>query len=389
MIKSLVKKIVQLNVNMVSSVFKFIKLRPVVLYGARRGYFFGDNSKYLYLHSKDSSQNKVIHKWVTKDKRIYEELKRDRHKPLLVGSLVYFFYHLNADMICYTNNVDDVCPSWLPASKRTKLMFLGHGKAIKNSRSQIKESSLSEKWVEDLKKDAGVKYAIATSENMRSRISESQMIPKEKVFITGFPRDDEFYELNKNFSSLSSEKNVLYAPTWRNGLSLTEFFPFKDFDLKRLDSFLEAHEITITLRPHIKEAASLVPRLVELFKGVEKINISDPNVEFDIQFLLAKSDLLITDYSSVYNDFLLVGKPIVFIPYDYKFFEANIGFGMDYFQYIPGPVIKSQDSLMEIIYKLKIEGDIGFDTTQYADYIHKYKDGRSSQRVLSIIESII
>ena len=48
-------------------------------------------------------------------------------------------------------------------------------------------------------------------------------------------------------------------------------------------------------------------------------------------------DSLITDYSSIYLDYMLLERPIIFLPYDLQEYESSVGFTMDYMENTPGP----------------------------------------------------
>ena len=73
-----------------------------------------------------------------------------------------------------------------------------------------------------------------------------------------------------------------------------------------------------------------------------------PSAEGDIYPLLKYTDILITDYSSIYFDFLLLNRPILFFDYDYDEYSSNMnGFVYDYQETAPGPKVTSQQALVE------------------------------------------
>ncbi|MFK3662194.1 CDP-glycerol glycerophosphotransferase family protein [Scandinavium sp. NPDC088450] len=123
---------------------------------------------------------------------------------------------------------------------------------------------------------------------------------------------------------------ILYAPTWRP-YSTTKFFPF-DCDAHVLNEFLKNNNIYIFTRSHpfypstIRNDISALENIIS-FNSDKAPEISD--------FLFA-FDSLITDYSSIYIDYLIADKKVGFIPYDIDEYINNVGFCYDYNDFTPG-----------------------------------------------------
>ncbi|MGL6024324.1 MAG: CDP-glycerol glycerophosphotransferase family protein, partial [Cetobacterium sp.] len=65
-------------------------------------------------------------------------------------------------------------------------------------------------------------------------------------------------------------------------------------------------------------------------------------------------DILITDYSSVFFDFAILKKPMIFYPYDFeKYRDDDRGFYFPYEETVPGPVCRTEDSVIEEIKNVK------------------------------------
>lgn len=111
----------------------------------------------------------------------------------------------------------------------------------------------------------------------------------------------------------------------------------------------------------------------------------------DLYEVLGATDLLITDYSSVYFDYLLLDKPIIFTPVDYKEYEENRGFLLSpYEEWTPGPKAITQKSLqMKIEEELKNKNQYQKMRRNIKGRVHQYQDAKSIQRVWDLIERVL
>ena len=113
------------------------------------------------------------------------------------------------------------------------------------------------------------------------------------------------------------------------------------------------------------------------------IDVSD-KVE-DVQDLLVFTDILITDYSSVFFDFVLCDRPIIFYCYDFKEYLKNSrDMYYDYFEEMPGPFAKNQDELFQLltsIEKLFIQNEYKEKYELFRKKFNYYLDGQSSERL--------
>ena len=109
----------------------------------------------------------------------------------------------------------------------------------------------------------------------------------------------------------------------------------------------------------------------------------------DIQPLLKLSDVLITDYSSVYVDYLLLDRPVIFFPYDYeKYIQKDRDLLFDYDWITPGPKCYSQDELQKTLSDciLGQKDDFVANREEIKNLAFKYKDGNASRRIWDYIK---
>ena len=193
-------------------------------------------------------------------------------------------------------------------------------------------------------------WILTTSRELVPVMTKSFQVSEDRLRVWGQPRNDCIFAppdrkqiLEGIYSDLPEYKKVvLYAPTFRD-YGNTILFPFEDFDKKVFEDFLEQEKILLLLRLHIKEAAAAdayVSSRIRRF-GSEEAG--------DVTGMLGMFDLLITDYSSIYIDYLLTDKPLMFLPYDRERYLDGRGMNFDYDEVTPGPKPETmKEFMMEI-----------------------------------------
>ena len=193
-------------------------------------------------------------------------------------------------------------------------------------------------------------WILTTSRALVPVMAKSFQVSEDRLRVWGQPRNDCIFAppdrkqiLEGIYSDLPEYKKVvLYAPTFRD-YGNTRLFPFEDFDKKVFEDFLEQEKILLLLRLHIKEAAAAdayVSSRIRRF-GSEEAG--------DVTGMLGMFDLLITDYSSIYIDYLLTDKPLMFLPYDRERYLDGRGMNFDYDEVTPGPKPETmKEFMMEI-----------------------------------------
>lgn len=214
-------------------------------------------------------------------------------------------------------------------------------------------------------------------------------IGRENIIIEeGYPRNDFLFNYEeKDILKIKKElgiendkrKIILYAPTYRSnqhesgvGYVYKEEIDFKRFQEKFGDKYI------ILFRPHYFIANSFDFSKYEGFVyDVSKID--------DINELYIITDVLITDYSSVFFDYANLRKPMIFYMYDLAHYrdESN-GFYIDIEKELPGPIVETQDELEKALEN--IQNNI-YDE-KYRKFNKKYNyldDGNASKRVIKKI----
>ena len=215
-------------------------------------------------------------------------------------------------------------------------------------------------------------------------------LQKENVLIeTGYPRNDsitnrlkERETIKKKFDIPSSSKVLLYAPTYRedqnNNGSGYAYNEYVDFDslLQRINE-----NITILFRAHYYVSSNFD---FEKYKG----RIIDVSSHKDINELYIVSDMLLTDYSSVFFDYGILRRPIMFYMPDLEYYRDSLrGLYLDLSE-LPGPVAKTQAELETMIMECDEWWKSKDVQDKYAAFSERFtylEDGHATDRVVEIV----
>ncbi|MFF2912224.1 CDP-glycerol glycerophosphotransferase family protein [Paenibacillus sp. NPDC057934] len=229
--------------------------------------------------------------------------------------------------------------------------------------------------------------------------------------ITGVPRNDALLTANsrdnlmKLFRSWkdSGETIIFFMPTFRNsiitpdkkegGKNFSNLFGLSEFNKLQLLNFLREHKIMMVVKLHPFEESFFANELQEL--NAERIyTLNDKILEsskMDLYDVLGSADMLITDYSSVYIDYLLLNRPVMFLPTDLEDYRLNRGLLFEPYEFwTPGPKIDSQQELQDSITRF-IKEPTWYENERNTimNLCHKYKDHQSSERIWGIIDEYI
>ena len=210
------------------------------------------------------------------------------------------------------------------------------------------------------------------------------------VRLLGLCRYDELYKIEK------PSNKILIMPTWRHELSNADKKQFKESEYfktyshllksERLNSILEKYDYEVLFYPHME-----LQKFIDCFEGTDRVKIvhfSDSTV----QSLLINSDVLITDFSSVFFDYAYMGKPMLFYQFDEESFRKN-HYSEGYFNYSRdafGDVVKTEDSLLSELNNILANGAAVED--KYMDRINAFftlRDKNNSKRNFDAIEEIV
>jgi len=342
-----------------------------------------DNSKYLFLEVSNRFRDTVRPIWLTWSKDLATKLTQRGYEAYYVLSCSALVFALRAG--CFITHT---------LTGNTIKTVMGGGKALKLDLWHgipLKTISFSET----------TDYVNSTSESLRELFALSRMVEPSRVIACGYPRNDIlFKEINgydigleeylKSLLALKERaKILLYAPTFRDYLrarTFEEFFEKVDFEAEKLDDVLKAHNAYLLVKLHHElRSAKLSAQLERMSERVYVMN--EP---VDLNPILRHADVLITDYSSVFFDFLLLDRPIVFYIPDYKEYDQTRGFSFTYDSMTPGPKARSFEELVGTLNSvLAGEDTFGAQRKKVREYVFDHCDGNSSERVFTSVMSML
>ena len=362
----------------------------LLILSAYGGNAFVDNTKYLYLYLLNNTKYNVL--WIAKSKRLYADMRQSGYPVIRKFSLFTIKYLRKARFIFLTHGIYDILP--IEFSSNTTVVLIWHGVLNKRNNTEhgpLLFGNLARFLKLHIVNDLYIDYFVTPSGTKKDKeliIHYFQINPK-KIITTGFPRNDIlFTEDNNLLSSLrkkydipeSIEKVFLYAPTFRDS-KLTAKLPLSKRELKELSQFLYNNHSILIMKAHMFEQS------IE-FK--EYSNVKKVNQDVDIQELLTITNVLLTDYSSVYCDFLLLNRPILLFTYDYdEFMKKGRGFYYDYKAIAPGPLLFTGKELLNAIQNIDlIDKEYEDKRIKTRKIYHKHVDGNSTERILKYLKLI-
>ncbi|MGQ7247151.1 CDP-glycerol glycerophosphotransferase family protein [Halomonas sp. V046] len=303
-----------------------MKKKDVVVLTSSLNCEFSDNSRALfqYLYERTEYAGSVY--FVLNDKEL-----REKWEAVYPGCFISSFKLADAILILrakywFCSALELPIPGLFQRYQR-EVYHLGHGMLYK--KVGLMETKVT--WYKKLYYfflTSNFSYSIATTKFFVPYVSRGFGIPEERVKLLPQPKTGLVFEpnlLHDTFLLDKSNFNILYAPTWRP-YSEVRLFPFEDFDFSRFSAYLKEKNVHIWLRVHPRfeqsiEAKYLESSNIHLFSGREFVEINR---------YLWYFDALISDYSSIYFDYLVLSRPVFFFDYDLDEYCENVGLIEEY-----------------------------------------------------------
>lgn len=276
------------------------------------------------------------------------------------------------------------CNDFFVTNRKNQMsIYLSHGTPIK---------SLHEYYVVPDKID----YCLAAGNGIVDIDAYEFSYPKEKIVPLGFPRNDALtnnqINVKKLFPDVKCNKVFVWYPTYRqhkNGMSTcANALPIINDSEKavKLNEFAKSVGALLILKPHFAQDVSYI-------KDLKLSNILFINDDFfeknnitSYEFV-GSCDALITDYSSIYYDYMLCDKPIALIWEDYEEYKKAPGFAKDVEQFLSGgEKVYTLEELQDFV-KNVAEGkdNLRTERNKICQLANVSTDGENARRVVDFI----
>ena len=138
-----------------------------------------------------------------------------------------------------------------------------------------------------------------------------------------------------------------------------------------------ADEYVLLFKPHYL--------IINKFSETEELNgfLYNVDASSEISDLYLIADVLVTDYSSVFFDYAILGRPIYFYMYDLDSYREELrGFYIDIYSDLPGDIYEDEETMLKDIR----EGNFDRERlSQFNARFNEHEDGHASQRVIDIV----
>lgn len=382
---------------------KYTKLpieEKTVIFEAFMARRYADSPRAIYEYMLNSSDYKdYTFLWGIRGDGLdeYEFLNNnERTKVIQYGTDEYYKAHATARY--WVNNSRTIL-AMIPRKEQvfvqcwhgTPLKRLAYDIQVEGNNDLHSKKELCEKYTADAMKYT---YMLSPSRFCTEKFTSAfglKDIGKEDIIIEeGYPRndflnnytEDDVKRVKEAIGVPDDKKILLYAPTWRDNQHVvgTGYVFDNPLDFEKLREDI-GDEYVVLFRPHYFVANAFD------FSRYEGFVFDVANYP-DINDLYIVSDVLITDYSSVFFDYSILKRPILFYMYDLEFYKDTVrGFYISLDE-LPGPIIEKESELFEKIKTIP-------EWTSNDEYKEKYKtfsdkftyldDGHASERVVKRI----
>lgn len=376
---------------------------------------FDGNSKYFFLflqNSKVGGVGAVRAVWVSRNEKLVAQLKAKGYRAFLLYSFAGIWACLRAKFHFVDTSLEAL-NYWLAGG--AKVINLFHALPIKKMEQDVMKGDSTEVTLFHSKglvkllmrflfpwRFVKPEFVPSSSPLYTNVFSSMFRLSKERIKDTGIPRNDVLFldipgaEIGldeKAFQKVQEEKNrgkkvILYAPTFRDTGDTHSFLEEKEA-LQKLDALMQGSGalFLVKIHPFMKIK---VPRLTGGQAEGEYKSIVFANPNTDSYPLLKLADVLVTDYSSIFVDFLLLSRPEIFFAYDLeKYMTKDRELYFDYNDFTPGLKARTLDEFLQALQEtLQGKDDFQSKREQQLKLCFTHQDGNASQRIFEVVRKL-
>jgi len=361
--------------------------RDLWIFGARQGSAFGESAKYLFLHM-NREHPEIRSVWLTRKRSVIREIRGLGLEAYHTHSPRGYWYTMRAAAAFFTSL--NFLPSDLNIygwNRRLLRIDLHHGSPVKkiihdNPSANFSKRSLRDRALRAVFPFYGFLYgpdftrAVAASPAVKETLMTAFNCGEEKVIVTGYPTCDFLMDNRKTVPGERAAR-VIYLPTWRVGSF--DIFSGYGFDFSALETFCAENNVHFHIKLH-HYAAPLDADIMRKITGSQRV---DCIIIDDIYDVLYTYDVLITDYSSVIFDFLVLDRPVILANFDIaENIKVESGFYYDPAEISPGSRATDWNELLRAIEEsIKNSGQYERERLKVRKKFYSFNDSGSSRRI--------
>lgn len=373
--------------------------RQIVVIGREDGRFT-DNAKHFFIFASANTDRENSTTFLTEDRRLCAELRSHGARAVHFPSFRSLWVLARAGTVVF-DSAEWVRKGRFQLAQGACRVQIWHGVPLKEIELPLfhkrlgrlatpwRQLLLLQKWITG--RYARCHVLISTSAFITKR-AFADAFRAERIVETGYPRNDVFLAtppargnmvwINTDEQALERIRRArssgwtvcLYAPTFRQQLS--DPFSTKSLDLVRLERFAADNGLLVVIKLH--------PVMSERYEMNSLEHVTEYDAASDVYPALPMIDLLVTDYSSIYFDYLLLDRPIIFFVYDLdSYVSGDRALLFDFDQMAPGERCSTQDELERTIVKLSINSrdDYAEHRRTVRELVFDHRDCYASQRL--------
>ena len=367
--------------------FKKNKIDPhIIFYESYHGKAMNDNPYAIFKHLVNNEEYKnFTHVWALNDQdnpyaNKYKGLKNVRF--VKVHSEEYIKYLTKAKYLI--NNV--TFPTYFQKKDEQIYINTWHGTPLKTLGKDMEGPIGQHKNIQRnfLHSD----YILSPNKFTSEKLIDSHDLEglyNGEIIEEGYPRMDLTFntdkeELRKTLENIIEldphKKIILYAPTWRGEVGSVSnineelFKHISALNEKIPDDYQLILKVHTLLFKYIKHDEQLMNKCI-------------PDC-IDTNELLSLVDILITDYSSIFFDYMATNKPILYFMYDKEQYLKKRGMYLDV-NTLAGPICKTTDELAKCIKEIESVQDRYQSVYQEMNEVYIKRVGDSTQKIVDII----
>jgi len=347
----------------------------LILFSAWFGQKYADNCRFQYEYMLDKGIGNVY--WYTRNIEIYRGLKAKNMPVVYSKSIKGFWKQLRAKILVSSVQFADFNNYLL-----TNCIYfdLDHGFALKQIAFAQPDSD--KKWCDRqmlLRKHIDY-YMTGSSEFCKDKIHECYRIAPNKIAFCNKPRIDVFFDkrmqrgINEYVDEIKNgRKAIIWMPTHRS-CGNVPIDTKKIFNLDFIQALCEKNNCVFIIKKHFYHQNEEID--TRCYPNIFDLSSCD---NIDSQVLLSQADVLISDYSSCYIDYLVLDRPILLYAYDYDdFVKHERGLYVPFSNNGAGQFIKTSKELDKALERICLDW-----------YDSEYAPGRKKARLRYFDESLI